>query len=94
MDPRFEWDRRKANSNLNKHSVSFDEAQTVFMDPLFAAMPDPDHSVEEHRFIAIGVSGADRLLVISYTERESTIRIISARTATRQERRLYEYEGK
>ena len=91
MSVRVEWDSRKANSNLEKHNVSFDEASTIFDDPLTALFDDEDHSTGEIREIAIGQSIQNRLLVVSFTEREpDIIRIISARLATRQERKDYE----
>lgn len=86
----FEWDEEKAQANSAKHGISFDEARTVFDDPLFVDFYDPDHSDEEHRYIIIGESHQRQLLVVSYTEREDTIRIISARPATRSERKAYE----
>jgi len=87
---RFEWDPEKAISNLRKHDVSFEEAITVFLDNLSLTGDDPDHSVGEDRFVIFAVSSIGRLLVVSYTERGDEIRIISARTATRAERKLYE----
>ena len=89
-DMRFEWDRRKAESNLSKHEVDFDEARSVFEDPLFVAFEDPDHSIGEQRFLLLGRSSRDRILVVAYTEREEAIRLISARKATRKERHAYE----
>ena len=86
----FEWDREKAQRNLRKHGVSFDEAVTVFYDPLSATFDDPNHSVGEQRFITIGYSARDRLLVVAHTERGVTMRIISARRATARERRRHE----
>ena len=86
---RFEWDAEKAEQNFKKHKVSFDEAKTVFDDPLFVIFTDPDHSYEEQRFIIMGESDQNRLLVVSYTERPPT-RLISARKATRKERKNYE----
>ena len=86
----FEWDPRKAEGNILKHEVSFEEAATVFGDPLSQTIPDPDHSVEEDRFITMGESERGRLLLVSHTDRDDVIRIISARKATRIERRLYE----
>jgi uncharacterized protein len=88
----FEWDEGKANSNLVKHSVSFDEATSVFDDPLFLTFADPAHSLEEQRFIIMGESAKGQLLVVSYTDREDTTRLISARLATRKECRAYESE--
>jgi uncharacterized DUF497 family protein len=90
MPLRFEWDNRKADSNLIAHGVSFREATTVFADPLSITISDPDHSMAEMRFIDIGLSHRARLLVVSYTERGNRIRLISARLATRNERRQYE----
>ena len=86
---RFEWDA-KARANLRKHGVSFEEASTVFYDELAATGADPDHSVGEARFVTFGVSSDNRLLVVSHADRGDTIRIISARTATPPERRIYE----
>lgn len=86
----FEWDPRKAASNLRKHGVSFLEEKTVFGDRLEGMIPDPEHSDKEERFISIGKSKMGRLLVISYTEENDRIRLISARLATRTERRQYE----
>ena len=86
----FEWSDEKAKANFAKHGVSFQEAQTVFDDPLFLDYYDPDHSSMEHRFILIGMSHQKRLLMISYTERGHANRIISARKATSKERRIYE----
>ena len=90
MGLRFEWDQRKANSNLKKHGVSFQEATSVFADALSKTIPDPDHSASEARFIDLGISHRNRLLVVSYTERGEIIRIISARHASRSERKDYE----
>jgi uncharacterized protein len=89
----FEWDAEKAEANLKKHGVSFDEAKTVFRDPMYLIFADPDHSISERRFLAVGTSEANRLLFVSYTERESATRIISARKATRRERKIYEEKG-
>jgi uncharacterized DUF497 family protein len=86
----FEWDPRKARLNLAKHRVSFEEATTAFRDPLSATAPDPDHSIRENRFVTLGMSSAGRLLTIFYAERSESIRIISARNATKQERKIYE----
>ena len=86
----FEWDPEKAASNLRQHGVSFDEAATVFEDDLALTGHDPDHSVGEMRLITFGVSSVGRLLVVSHAERRNRIRIISARPATRPERKLYE----
>lgn len=89
----FEWDAEKAESNRCKHRVSFDEASTVFGDPLALLMPDPDHSVGEQRYVLLGLSNRRKLLVVAHAERSPRTRLISARPATRKERRLYE-EGK
>jgi uncharacterized protein len=86
----FEWDSRKAARNLAKHGVSFDEAATVFGDPLALILSDPRHSSDEQRFVLLGLSGKQRLLAIMFTERHESIRIISARRATNSERRDYE----
>ena len=86
----FEWDKSKAADNLEKHGISFEEAQTVFDDPLLVDFYDPDHSFDEHRFIIIGISVSGRLLLISYTERSDNIRLISARETTPAERKDYE----
>jgi uncharacterized DUF497 family protein len=86
----FEWNPDKANSNLKKHGVSFNEASTVFNDPLSVTFPDPDHSFGEERYVIIGLSSANRILIVSHTDRVNRVRIISAREATRNERRFYE----
>ena len=86
----FEWDSTKATANLSKHGVSFDEAKTVFDDPLYVDFYDPDHADGEQRYIIIGQSQQARLLMVSYTERNDTIRIISSREVTRTEREAYE----
>ncbi len=87
---KFEWDLRKARLNRARHRVSFAEATTAFRDPLSATAPDPDHSDSEYRFVTFGVSTSGRLLTISHTELGESIRIISARLATKQERKIYE----
>lgn len=84
------WDPRKAAANHKKHKVSFEEASTVLADPLAITGADPDHSVGEVRWITFGLSNRERLLAGSHTEEGNIIRIISARAATRPERRLYE----
>ena len=86
----FVWDEAKAKANLSKHGVTFEEAGQVFDDPLSGTLGDPDHSDDEERFILLGMTDANRLLVVSFTERDETIRIISARNATRKERKRYE----
>ncbi len=87
---RFEWDAKKAASNVAKHRVSFDEALTVFRDPLARIFDDEDHAVDEHREIIIGHSARLRLLVVCFSAREEAVRIFSARRATKWERRDYE----
>jgi hypothetical protein len=88
---RFEWDRLKDEENRTKHGVSFEEASTVFADPLAATIPDPDHSQTEMRFLTMGLSSTGRLVVVSHTEEEDDLfRIISAREATSHERKAYE----
>ena len=89
---KFEWDPEKAKRNLKKHGVSFEEAVTAFYDPLSATFNDPDHSVGEYRFITIGLSSHDRLLVVAHAERGKTLRILSARSATSRERKRHEAE--
>lgn len=88
----FEWDENKHQSNIGKHSISFPEAATAFKDKYSLCYFDPDHSDDEYRFILIGRSENMNILVISYTERDDRIRIISARTATKKERSYYEQE--
>jgi len=90
MKLNFEWDFDKAKANLKKHGVSFDEATTVFIDPFSMTKSDPDHSVDEQRYIDIGRSDEGRVLVVVYTERGTNIRIISCRKVTNSERKLYE----
>lgn len=87
---RFEWDPEKAKKNLRKHGVSFDEAVTVFYDPLSATFDDLDNSVGEYRFITIGLSSRDRLIVVAHAERGESLRIINARPATAHERKNHE----
>jgi len=90
MKSSFEWDEEKANANLRKHGISFDEAATVSLDPFAITIPDPDHSMAELRYVDIGRSEKGRVLVVVYTERGAQIRIISSRKATSSERRIYE----
>ena len=87
---RFQWDPRKAKLNQRKHRVSFEEATTAFRDPFSATGDDPDHSLSENRLVTFGVSSKGRLLTVSHTDRGDSIRIISARRATKQERNIYE----
>ena len=89
MRPRLEWNPDKAARNLEKHGVSFDEAATVFDDPLFMTVVDDEHSSDEERYITIGVSQKNHLLLIAHTDREGLIRIISVRRATSRERTFY-----
>jgi uncharacterized DUF497 family protein len=89
----FEWEENKAKRNVAKHGVSFEEASTVFSDPFELTIHDPLHSEEEDRFVSLGESFKRRLLVVVFTERGDRIRLISARKATRRERKQYE-EGK
>ena len=88
----FDWDEEKAKSNLAKHGISFDEAASVFDDPLFLTFADPEHSLQEQRFLIMGESARGRLLVISYTDCKDITRLISVRPATRKERKAYESE--
>jgi hypothetical protein len=91
MNFRFEWDRRKAATNLKKHQISFEEAQSVFLDPFILTIPDDEHSEAEDRFINIGMSERLRVLVVVHTERMvNVIRIISCRQASPTEREMYE----
>ena len=87
---RFTWDPNKAVSNLRDHGVSFEEASTVFGDPLAVTIPDPDHSIGQERLLTMGQSTVVQLLVVSHTEEGDTIHIISARRATTHERKDYE----
>ena len=87
---RFEWDETKAMSNLEKHGVSFEEAVTVFYDPLAATFADPDHSDDESRLVTIGYSADARLLVVCHTDRGRAVRLISVRRGTPRERRRHE----
>ena len=89
----FEWNPKKAELNLRKHKVSFQEAATVFGDDFAATVHDPDHSTEEDRYITIGMSNRRRLLIVSHTERNKRVRMMSARELTRAEREAYEEEN-
>jgi uncharacterized protein len=86
----FEWDEEKSRSNVQNHGVSFEEASTVFGDPLTVTIDDPQHSLRESRWVTLGYSATQRLLVVVHTDRGGRIRIISARMATRSERKTYE----
>lgn len=88
----FEWDPIKAAQNRRKHGIAFQEAATVFGDPIGVTYDDPDHSITEHRFITVGTSSAGRLLIVAHADRGESIRIISARKTTPRERQLYEQE--
>jgi uncharacterized protein len=90
MDAEFEWDVEKAESNFQKHEVSFEEAATIFFDPLSLTIPDLLHSDEENRFVTTGLSDKQHQLVVVHTEGDDRIRIISARLATASERKKYE----
>ncbi len=90
VNPSFEYDPRKAATNLRKHRVSFDEAATVFADPLRSILRDDEHSLDEQRFITVGYSTGDRILFVVYTESDSSVRLIGARVATATERKQYE----
>ena len=89
----FEWNPKKAEINSRKHGVFFEEASSVFGDPLSVTYPEPKHSIDEERFIMIGLSDKRRILVISHVHRCETVRIISARLATKRERQFYEHEN-
>jgi uncharacterized DUF497 family protein len=86
----FEWDSQKADLNERKHGVTFQEAATVFGDPLAMTFEDPDHSINEHRYITFGLSFYKRLLVVSHTDRGESTRVISARKMTHKEKKIYE----
>jgi uncharacterized DUF497 family protein len=90
MPLRFEWDAEKARTNSQKHGIPFEEAATVFADPLSLTVDDPLHSETEQRFITVGMSAAGRVVVVVHADRGDTIRLISARLATGRERRSYE----
>ena len=90
MSYKFDWDPAKAVRNLKDHKVAFEEASTVFGDPLAMLMADPDHSEDEERYLLLGMSIRRKLLVVSFAERPPLTRLLSAREATRHERRQYE----
>jgi len=92
MTLEFEWDPAKAEINLQKHKVSYEEASTIFDDPLFITFLDEEHSIGEERYITMGLSRRQHLLLVAHTDRKGRIRIISARKATKNERRFYEEE--
>ena len=87
---KFEWDPKKATVNVKKHGVTFQEAATIFGDPLAITFDDPDHSMNENRYITFGLSLQKRLIVVSHTERVDRTRILKARLMDRKERRIYE----
>jgi len=93
MKPRFEWDDEKARTNLKKHGVDFEEASTIFDDPLFITFLDEEHLTNEERHITIGLSSKQQLLMVAHTERKNSIRIISARKATKNEEKFYAEAG-
>ena len=88
----FEWDANKAQTNLRKHGIAFREAATTFRDPLSNTVFDPDHSIEEDRYITMGTSATGRILIVAHTDRGGRVRLISARELTRAERKVYESE--
>jgi uncharacterized DUF497 family protein len=90
MELTFEWDEVKAKTNFKKHKVSFEEGKTIFNDSFLFTFSDNEHSANEERFINIGFSANGRILVLTHTERQDKIRIVSCRKATTQERRFYE----
>jgi hypothetical protein len=90
---KFQWDPKKAADNLKKHGISFDDASTVFGDPLAATIPDPEHSADEVRFVTMGQSAKQQIVVVVHADREEQVRIISARRATAGEKKKYA-EGK
>lgn len=90
MNLLFEWDEKKEKENIKKHRISFEEAKTVFNDPFSITIHDPHHSIDETRFIDIGRSTKENILIVIYTERRGMIRIISSRLATKREQKEYE----
>lgn len=93
MKTNFEWDSEKEKKNIRKHEVSFDEACSVFDDPILITVIDEEHSMDEERYITVGLSNKNRLLLVAHTKREDRIRIISARKATKNEEKFYEEAG-
>ncbi len=93
MKPDFEWDPEKAEKNIRKHEVSFEEACSVFDDPLFITVLDEEHSPDEEHYITTGLSKRNRLLLVAHAERMNRIRIISARKATKNEEKFYQEAG-
>jgi len=90
MNLLFEWDEKKEKENIRKHRISFEEAKTIFNDPFSITIHDPKHSINEARFIDIGLSTKENILIVVYTERKKVIRIISSRLATKKEQKEYE----
>ena len=93
MRPDFEWDPEKAGKNFRKHEVGFEEACSIFDDLLFITFLDEEHTKDEERYITIGLSNKNRLLLVAHTDRNNSIRIISARKATKNEEQFYEEAG-
>ncbi len=93
MKPQFEWNPQKAKANLQKHQIDLEEASTIFDDPQFITFLDEEHSADEERYITIGLSNKNRLLMVAHTERSDKIRIISARKATKNEEKFYQEAG-
>ena len=93
MKPNFEWDPDKAEKNISKHDVDFGEASSIFDDPMFITFVDEEHSIDEERYITIGLSDRGRLLLVAHAERDGRIRIISARKATKNEEKFYQEAG-
>ena len=93
MTKQFEWDPEKAKTNLRKHDVDFEEASTIFHDPMFITFLDAEHSIDEERYITIGLSNKARLLMVAHAERNNRIRIISARKVTKNEEKYYQEAG-
>jgi uncharacterized DUF497 family protein len=93
MPVSFDWDPQKAKNNLQKHQVDFEEASSIFDDPQFITFLDDEHSQNEERYITIGLSNKNRLLMVAHTERQDKIRIISARKATANEEKFYQEAG-
>jgi uncharacterized DUF497 family protein len=93
MKPNFEWEPEKAKKNIRKHDVNFEEASSIFDDPIFITVIDEEHSTDEERYITIGISNKNRLLLVAHTERDDQIRIISAIKATKNEEKFYEEAG-
>src|SRR3990172_5124060 len=93
VNPDFEWDAEKAEKNVSKHNVDFNEASSVFEDPMFITFLDEEHSFDEERYITIGLSNKGRLLLVAHSERNDRIRIISARIATKNEEKFYQEAG-